>query len=179
MRRKSNRDRSAKSRTNSLKPTNAQTLYERANRAWAGGRLRIAFRLLLAAAVGGEHRAFETLAQFYDFGKGTKPNRRKALYWYRQAYRHGSDSAANNLGCIWRDRKRRKDALLWFRRAIRLGDDDANLNIAKMYLGLKRRRTSVIAYLKRTCRSRSATIGSKEEAIQLLKRLRTEQARST
>jgi TPR repeat protein len=41
--------------------------------------------------------AFEIVAQVYDRGYGVRADSGAALYWYRRAYRHGSDSAANNI----------------------------------------------------------------------------------
>lgn len=150
----------------------ANALYQRADKEWSRGRLRSAFRLFLAAAKAGMVSAFDTVGQFYDFGTGVKANRDLALYWYRRAYRHGSDSAANNAGCIWRDRKQLSRALMWFHRAVKLGDDEANLNIAKIYLREKRTLKKAILYLKKTCKSRYVTEGSKEEARALLKELK-------
>lgn len=149
----------------------ANELYEQANERWTRGRRREAFRLFLAAARAGNDLAFETIAQFYDFGCGTKTNRPAALYWYRRAYRNGSDSAANNIGCIWRDRGETTRALAWFRRAVELGDADANLNIAKLYLRRGTNLAKAKAYLDKVRKSKRVTAGSIEEAQQLLKRL--------
>ena len=148
----------------------ANDLYQRATERWRRKRLHEAFRLFLAAAKAGSEAALEPLAQFYDYGQGTKANKQAALYWYRRAYRNGGDSAANNIGCIWRDQGKTGTALWWFRRAIDLGDDDANLNIAKAYL---RRRNLAKAeeYLNKVRKSKRVTAGSKQEARQLLKKL--------
>ena len=149
----------------------ANDLYRRAEEEWRRGRLRPAFRLFLAAAKAGMAPAFSTVGQFYDRGDGIKANENAALYWYRRAYRNGDYSAANNIGCIWRDRNKLGRALLWFHRAVRLGDADANLNIAKVYLRNKRDLGKATHYLNKTSKSRLATEGSREEARHLLRGL--------
>ena len=157
----------------------ANSLYQRADEEWRRGRLRSAFRLFLAAAKGGMSSAFGIVGQFYDHGDGVKANRSAALYWYRKAYRHGSNSAANNIGCIWRDRGNLGRAILWLMRAANLGDGDANLNIAKIYLHRKGDLRKATDYLNKACRSRHATEGSKEEARLLLGELKSKKAKPT
>lgn len=149
----------------------ASLLYRRANEEWRKGRLRSAFRLMLAAAEAGATPAFRIVAQFYDDGEGVRRNKRAALYWYRLAYYDGDGAAANNIGCIWRDRDNFTRALFWFQRAVELGDADANLNIAKIYLR-KGRLDEAARYLEKTSRSRQVTAGSREEARVLLTDMR-------
>lgn len=147
-------------------------LYQRAEAEWSRNRLRSAFRLFLFVAEHGVVPAFGTVAQFYDFGTGVKVDQEAALYWYRRAARHGDCSAANNIGCIWRDRGKLSRALAWLERAVKLGDPDANLNIALVYLRQKRDPAKAAIYLTKISRSVRATEGSREEARLLLKQLR-------
>lgn len=147
----------------------ANRLYQDAEKYWRKGHLRAAFRLFLAAAKAGQGPAFETVANFYDLGVGVTADQDAALYWYQRAYRNGSGIAANNIGVIWRDKKKLGRALSWLRRAVALGDGDANLQIAKIYLGSKRHQAKAIHYLKRTCQAANATQGSREEARRLLR----------
>jgi len=149
----------------------ANRLYQRADKLWSRGRMRHAFSLFLAAAKAGIVPAFRTVGQLYDRGDGVKANQEAALYWYRRAYRHGSESAANNIGCIWRDRGKLSRAIWWLKRAVKLGDDDANLNIAKVYLRRRRNLAKAAEYLNKVRKSKRVTTGSKEEARQLLKKL--------
>lgn len=149
----------------------ANNLYQKATERWGRKRLRDAFRLSQAAARAGSEAAFEPLAQFYDYGQGIRANKQAALYWYLRAYRSGCDSAANNIGCIWRDRGKLSRAIWWLKRAVKLGDDDANLNIAKIYLRPRRNLAKAEDYLNKVCKSKRVTRGSKEEARQLLKKL--------
>ena len=157
----------------------ANDLYQRAEEEWRRGRLRRAFRLMLAAAKAGMVPAFATVAQFYDRGDGVKANESAALDWYRRAYHAGDYSAANNIGCIWRDRKKLRQALLWFHRAVKLGDAEANLNIAKIYLRNKRDLAKAVQYLSATCNSAQTTEGSKEEARLLLRELKNKRTKRT
>ncbi len=149
------------------------TMYKRAEKEWRQGRVRSAFRLYLAAAEVGVVSAFRIVGQFYDCGTGVRANEAKALYWYRRAYRQGDRSAANNIGCIWRDRNKLSRAIRWFHRAVELGDDDANLNLAKICLrnGGDLRKTN--HYLNKVWRSRHVTQGSRVEAMQLLRKIKT------
>ncbi len=82
-------------------------------------------------------------------GIGVKPNRERALYLYRRAYRSGLGGAASNIGCLFRDEKNSKPALAWFKRA---NDGDADLAIAKMYLDGKDK-TNAIRYLKKAVKA--------------------------
>jgi FOG: TPR repeat, SEL1 subfamily len=141
----------------------ANHAYQRAEECWRQGRHRAAFRFFLVAANAGVVPAFGTVAQSYDWGDGVKADENAALYWYRRAYRHGDYSAANNIGCIWRDRNKLGRALMWFHRAVKLGDADANINIAKVWIGNKKNPQRATHYLKKVLKSRHATLGSKEE----------------
>lgn len=154
-----------------LAPTSeANLLYERAEKAWDKGQNRRAFQLMLAAAEAGVTAAFSTVACFYDFGEGVQPDQEQALYWYGRGA-SWCYLSANNIGCIWRDRGQPERAVRWFKRAVALGDADANLNIAKIYLSKKRSSAAAVRYLKRARRSKRITEYSKEEAGILLKRL--------
>ena len=150
----------------------ANLLYQCGDEAWRKGNLRSAFRHFLIAARAGMVPAFRVVGQFYDRGEGTARNEGAALFWYRRAVQNGDYSAANNVGCIWRDRGKLARALRWFERAVQLGDADASLNIARVYL---RRGDSVKArpYLQKISRSPWATEQSKEEADLLLKKMTT------
>jgi Tfp pilus assembly protein PilF len=121
--------------------------------------------------------AFRVIGQFYDRGEGTARNKGAALFWYRRAAQSGDYSAANNVGCIWRDRGKVARALRWFERAVQESDGNANLNIAKIYLH-KGNSAKAARYLNRTIRSVWATGDAKEEAKLLLKGLRTSKGKA-
>jgi TPR repeat protein len=97
-----------------------------------------------------------------------KPNRERALYWYRQAYRRGLRGTASNIGVLFRDEKNLKQALAWFKRA---GDGDAELAIANMFLREKDA-TKAVYYLERAYKSGHVSRASKEEARRLLNSLK-------
>lgn len=122
--------------------------------------------------------AFGTVGQFYDFGYSVEANQNAALYWYRRASRDGDYSAANNIGCIWRDRNKLNRALLWFHRTLEMGDDDANLNIAKIFLRQRPNLEKAAHYLKKVSKSRYVSEGSKEEARLLLSRLKAKKEKA-
>ena len=154
-------------------------LYQRADECWTEGKLSDAFKLFLAAAKAGFVPAYSILASFYDQGTGVRANRTAALYWYMRAYRQhdswytrGDSTSANNIGCIWRDKRKPRTAIMWFKRAVRLGDGYANLNIALIYLRNKRDRQKAVRYLQRTIDAKYATDGSIEEARKLLSEIR-------
>jgi TPR repeat protein len=161
------------------KQNRAAALYQRADECWTEGKLSDAFKLFLAAAKAGFVPAYSSLAHFYDQGTGIKANRRAALYWYMRAYRQhdswytrGDSTSANNIGCIWRDKRKPRTAIMWFKLAVRLGDGDANLNIALIYLRNKRDRQKAVRYLQRTIDAKYVTDGSIEEARKLLSEIR-------
>jgi TPR repeat protein len=150
------------------KRSKAEDLFVRATETWDRGELRSAFRLMLAAAKGGDTGAQVNLGYFYDLGIGVHRNRAAALYWYRRAYRRGEMEGASNIGTIYRDEENLKHALAWFRRATAMGDGDANLEIAKIYLTLNNTQKA-LNHLKKVLKARYVTPASKEEARLLLK----------
>ena len=159
-------------------------LYQRAEECWTKGELNAAFKLFLAAAKAGFVPAFDIIACFYGDGVGTKVDQGASLYWYMRSYRETSSwyrnahsTAANNIGCILRDRGEEKKAISWFQRAVKLGDGDANLNIARIYLRNGGNRRNAIHYLQKTIKAPYVTDGSIEEAKALLKQIHTKSLR--
>jgi TPR repeat protein len=144
-------------------------LFQRADDAWNAGKLKSAFRLLLASAKAGDIGAQINLGTFYADGIGIKPNRAKALYWYRRAYRRQHGAAAHNIGILYRDEGNFNEAIQWLKRAVKLQDGDANLDIAKILMSRGDRRAE--AYLNRVLRTRNGLVteASREEAEKLLK----------
>jgi len=157
------------SHTKRYQQSDLDGLFQRANEHWEGGKLRSAFRLFLACAEGGDSGCQVNLGTFYRDGIGVKPNRDRALYWYRRAYRQGESAAASNIGVVYRDEKNLKQALAWFERA---GDGDANLAIARMYLQ-ENDQTKAVRHLKRTLKAKPEEMSeaSRDEAERLLKSL--------
>ena len=88
-----------------------------------------------------------------------------------RAYRQGDASAANNIGTIWRDRRRPKQALLWFRRAVKLGNVSSNLEIAKIYLKDRNRLRDASQLLHVVLKSRRVSEADTEEVVGLLSKI--------
>ena len=93
-----------------------------------------AFRAFLAAARRGEEGAFLTLGYAYDTGRGVRPSKRKAVYWYRRALAAGDSAGAHNIGTVFRDRGNHVAAARWFSRAIALGNTGSNLELGQLLL---------------------------------------------
>jgi TPR repeat protein len=159
---------SPRSGKRSHKP-DVEELFIRSGKMEESGKLRSAFRLLLAGAKAGETGCQLNVGNYYDAGTGVRRNRKAALYWYKRAYRHGMASAAHNIGIVWRNEKSPKRALEWFQKAVRLGDDEANLEIAKHYLRNEHNPVKAIPYLRIVVRSKWVTEAGVEEATKLIK----------
>ena len=154
------------------KSLNGRELWNRAEREDDRGRFISAFRLYQKAAKAGSLDVHVNLGYCYDIGRGVQRNRKRAMYWYKRAYRRGDYSAASNIGTIYRDEGRTARALYWFRRAVALGLEDANLEIAKLYLKQGASKPAA-AYLKKVLRAHNVCEASQDEARELLKRNRS------
>jgi TPR repeat protein len=109
--------------------------FELADRLGGQGRFRDAFRVLLAAAHGGDASVFINLGYAYDVGRGIRKSKRKALYWYRRALATGESVAAHNIGTVYRDRRQTERAARYFRQAVALGHTGSNLELGQLLLG--------------------------------------------
>jgi TPR repeat protein len=116
--------------------------------------------------------AMLTLGYCFDVGVGVRTNRKRALYWYRAAWRSGGDpSAANNIGTVYRAMKRYRRAFLWFVRAARSGDGDASVEVAQCYLsgrGVRRDAVLAVGELRKAVHSAAMTASGQDEAKYLL-----------
>lgn len=144
-------------------------LFIRADRKYEEGKFRSAFLLFLAAAEGGEVGAQVNLGNLYAHGTGVTRNRTLALYWYRRAWRRGADTAASNIGNLYRNESQFVRALDWFERAVKMGDVDANLDIAKICVR-GNDRAKAVRYVREVCKAKVNKIceASREEAQSLL-----------
>ena len=150
-------------------------IHQRANRQWEAGNLKSAFRLFLAGAKAGEVACQNILGTFYSDGLGIKPNREKALYWYRVAYRRGDFCAAHNLGILFRDEGNPKAALKWFERAVKRGLIDTNLDLARIYLDSIPNHKKAIYHLRMILKAeplREVSRDSQAKARHILKKLK-------
>src|SRR5271168_3560419 len=94
--------------------SDVERLFQRADEQQQAGKLKSAFRLFLACAKAGDSGCQNNVGNFYRDGIGVKPNRERALYWYRRAYRRGLRGAASNIGVLFRDEKDLQKALACF-----------------------------------------------------------------
>jgi len=147
----------------------AEKFWVRAEKEEERGKMRSAFRLMLAAAKLGSASAQINVGNYYDEGKGVRRNRSAALRWYKLAYRRGNSGAAHNIGCVWRNEGNLERPLYWFSRAVSLGDDESNLDIAKHFLRNQKDPRKAIPYLKRVKPSGFVSKAGLEEAAELLR----------
>jgi TPR repeat protein len=147
----------------------AESLFRRADRQADAGKLRSAFRLMLAAAKLGDIGAQLNVGNYYVDGMGVGQNRSAGLYWYKKAYRRGYSSAAHNIGIYWKSTKQFKRALNWFKKAVAMGDEESNLDIGKYYLYQESNFRKAIQHFKRVTHSRWNSEAAVEEAQQLLR----------
>lgn len=81
------------------------------------------------------------LALLLSNGGEVEPDYKAAISWSKAAIQQGSELAAFNLGCIYRDLDKPKRAFRCFTKAAEMGDRDALLTVALCYLfgfGIKR-----------------------------------------
>jgi uncharacterized protein len=138
----------------STKAAEAEKLFLRAEAMYDSGRLRSAFRLTKAAAQLGSDAAMVNLGNLYDAGTGTRRNRNMAMYWYKKAYRRGSETAANNIGIVYRNEQKFRRALAWLEKAVALGNGDANIEIARLYLGPLNDAKAAFRHLKQAAKAK-------------------------
>ena len=147
----------------------ADSLFIRAAKQEEQGKIKPAFRLMLAAAKLGDIGAQVNVGNYYDAGSGVRRNRSASLYWYKRAYRRGDSCAASNIGVLWRNEKKFHRALYWFFRSVKLGNEEANIEIGKHYLYNEDNPRKAILYFKRVKPTGWVSELGVEEAAKLLK----------
>jgi TPR repeat protein len=161
----------------SSKKARAENLWIQAEQQEEKGKMRDAFRLMLAAAKLGSISAQINVGNYYDDGRGVGRNRSAALYWFKRAYRRGDSGGAHNIGVVWRNEGKPQRSLYWFTRAVKLGDDESNLDIGKHFLDNEKDPQKAILYFKRVRSTGWVSEAGIEEAAQLIreakKRLKT------
>jgi TPR repeat protein len=151
------------------KKERAEMLWLRAEQREEEGKVRVAFRLMLAAAKLGSIAAQLNVGNYYDDGLGVRRNRAAALYWYKRAYRRGDSSAAHNIGVLWRNEGNHGRSLYWFSRAVKMGDEESNLDIGKHFLRNENNPKRAIPYFKRVKPTGWVSEVAAEEAKRLLR----------
>lgn len=147
----------------------AENLWIRAEKQGEQGKMRAAFRLMLAATKLGNTSAQINVGNYYDDGQGVRRNRPAALHWFKRAYRRGDSTAAHNIGVVWRKEGKPRRSLYWFSRAVQLGDDESNLDIGKHFLHKANNPQKAIVYFKRVRPTGWVSQAGVEEAATLLR----------
>lgn len=148
-------------------------MFKEASRAWEKGLSKKAFELFLAAAELGDDGAQLNLGHFYETGEAVRKDVRRALYWYKRAWRNGRQtSACCNIADLYAQAGKDRQARFWWRRAIAKGDGDAALDFAKYLIerGVRNDRR-VFSLLKAAARSSRITLAGAREAKALILRL--------
>ncbi|HTQ86873.1 MAG TPA: hypothetical protein VMI93_11720 [Candidatus Solibacter sp.] len=151
------------------KKARAENLWLRAEKREEEGKMRAAFRLMLAAAKLGNCSAQTNVGNYYDDGRGVRRNRSAAFYWFKRAYRRRDSTAAHNIGCVWRREGKSLRSLYWFSRAVKLGDEESNLDIGKHFLYNEKNPRKAIVHFKRVRPTGWVSEAGAEEAAKLLK----------
>jgi TPR repeat protein len=135
-----------------------------------------ALRLLLKGARAG-HTSCQILLGNYlsDGRKGIPIDRKRAVYWYKQAYEQGSSIGASNLAMHYRKQGDLDEAYRWFERAVKSGDNEAHLALAKIWLRDRESKTNAIKHLKAVFSGNLRDVSElgRDEARTMLRRLRT------
>ncbi len=157
-----------------LSSFNLSQIELKAHAAWDEGDLVLAFNLFSDAAHRGSASCMLSLGYFYDEGLATGVDKKRAMYWYKKAYRLGSSAAASNIAILHREQARLRLMVSWWRRAIRLGDGDAELELAKCLIAGQGVRKSLSAAKQLLCSALASTHicpAGWEEAEALLRQL--------
>lgn len=158
-------------------------MLERAFLLWEKGRPRDAFPLFLKAARLGESTAQHNVAYFYDVGDGIGKNWKKALYWYKKAWRSGRQTdSCSNIARLYVEIGTERKAIFWWRKAIAHGDGDSALELAQFFMKDKdkRHQMSIVPLLKCAISSPvrfKISEAGQREAVRLLKRFERQSPR--
>ena len=161
------------------KKARAETLWLRAEKQEEQGRMRVAFRLMLAAAKLGSISAQINVGNYYDDGRGVRRNRTAALYWFKRAYRRGDYCAAHNIGVVSRNEGNHRRSLYWFSRAVKMGDEESSLDIGKHFLRNENNPKKAIPYFKRVKPTGWVSEAGAEEADRLLRQAQRQAKRKS
>lgn len=133
-----------------------------------GGSKKEGFRYTKKAAEGGEPTAMGNLANCYDYGNGTKKDRRLAKEWYQKASDAGMDSSTTQLAVMYHEDGNDRKAFALFQKAADRGFPEAMGWLAACYqygYGTEPNSLAAVQWLEK-----AAALGSSEaeEALQYL-----------
>jgi len=140
------------------------------------GRYAEALPLVLKGAKAGDTSCQILLGNYLSDGrKGIPVDQRRAIYWYKQAYRQGSSTGASNLAMHYRKRGDVDEAYRWYELAVKSGDNEAHLALAKIWLHDRANKAKAIKHLKAVFRGNPHNVSElgRDEARVMLRRLAT------
>lgn len=123
----------------------------------------------------GDADCLHALGYMYDIGEGVLVDKDLAMKLYRQAWRHGSQAAANNIAVLYREQGKPATMFCWFQRLASMNDGSGHLEVAKCYLGgigVRKDVQAALRHLASTVQSTSISEYEIEEARALLVQLR-------
>jgi TPR repeat protein len=129
-----------------------------------------AFKCLLMGAELNHILSQISLGNFYSWGRGTAQDTERAAYWYKKAYRNGSNIGAYNLALDKKKSGNIRAAVRWFEKAIDLDYGEACTELAKIRIGQRNGRRAAVRLLRKAVSMSSSSISDdgKEEAAKLL-----------
>jgi TPR repeat protein len=140
------------------------------------GRYTKALPLLLKGAKAGDAGCQILLGNYLSDGrKGIPVDERRAIHWYKQAYKRGSSTAASNLAMHYRKQGDVDEAYRWYERAVKSGDNEAHLALAKIWLHDRANKAKAIKHLKEVFQGNPNDVSElgRDEARVMLRRLAT------
>jgi TPR repeat protein len=140
------------------------------------GQYTKALRLLLKGAKAGDTSCQILLGNYLSDGrKGIPIDRKRAIYWYKRAYEHGSSTGASNLAMLYRKQGDVDDAYRWYELAVKSGDNEAHLALARIWLHDRGNEAKAIRHLKAVFLGNPRNVSElrRDEARTMLRRLRT------
>ena len=135
-----------------------------------------ALPLLLKGAKAGDTSCQILLGNYLSDGrKGIPVDQRRAIYWYKQAYRQGSSIGASNLAMHYRKQGQVDEAYRWYELAVKSGDNEAHLALAKIWLHDRGNKAKAIKHLKAVFQGNLNDVSElgRDEARTMLRRLVT------
>ncbi len=140
------------------------------------GRYTEALPLLLKGSKAGDTSCQILLGNYLSDGrKGIPIDRKRAVYWYQQAYKQGCSTAASNLAMAYRKQGDVQAAYRWFELAVESGDNESHLALAKIWLHDRKNKAKAVKHLKAVFKGNPRDVSElgRDEARTMLRRLRT------
>jgi TPR repeat protein len=151
--------------------TDTTLLFRTADAAQEAGDFALAKASFERGAALGDPSCWERLGYMFDVGIGVSINKAEAMRCYRQAWRHRSTSAANNIAILYRERGDKRAMFRWYSRAAKAGDGSAHLDMAKCYrdgTGVRKSVDAAVRCLAIAVQAYFITEAEREEAQILL-----------